>query len=261
MLTPGVFAFASVLTLPEHPGNGGLPRVEEAAKPTIDCHEVLRRMRIHWLSHIVHEMRGPLFAARGYTKLLLDERGGAVTVTQRQYLTTLIENINKIAISLNGLQEFPAQEELNLELLDITQLLYLAVADWRVKEKTLQLSEHISCHSIVTAGDSAKLSFAVHKLLGAMVEFSRYGGKIDVYARREEDEFLMRMTAAVNGPAPGAEELAAPPDLARPCEILRLHGGLASADYSHPGVCNVTVRLPLIQSEYGEREMIPGKQR
>lgn len=115
---------------------------------------------------------------------------------------------------------------------------------------------------MVTARDRAKLSFVVHKLLGAMVEFSRCGGKIDLYARREDDEFLVRMTAIVNGSAL-AEERAAPPDLARPCEILRLHGGLASADYSHPGVCNVTVRLPLVWSKYVSRKMIPrnkGKQ-
>jgi hypothetical protein len=168
--------------------------------------------------------------------------------------------MNKIAASLNSLQEFPAQEELDLEILDVTHLLEAVIADWRAQEKTLQLSEQIAPDSVVTAGDRAKLSFAVHKLLGAMVEFSRCGGKIDLYACREEDEFLVRMTAIVNGSAL-AEERAAPPDLARPCEILCLHGGLASADYSHPGVCNVTVRLPLVWSEYGEQENDSRKQR
>jgi signal transduction histidine kinase len=226
--------------------------VEQADRTAIDSQEALRKIRGHWLSHAVHEMRGPLFAARGYTKLLLDERGGEVTVTQRKYLLTILENINKLAVSVNGLQELSSQEELNLELLDFAELLQFAVADLREREKTLQLTEHIVAGPAPTAGDRAKLSFAVHKLLGTMVEFSRSGGKIDLYARREQDEFLMRISAAANGSADSSDSSVLP-DLARPCEILRLHGGVASADCPQPGICNVTVRLPLICVEQRNR--------
>ena len=226
--------------------------MEEAEKLAIDSREALRKIRNHWLSHVVHEMRGPLFAARGYAKLLLDERGGDVTVTQRKYLLTILENINKLSVSVNGLREFTSQEELNLEFLDLSDLLQLALADWRAREKTLLLTEHISTGPALTAGDRAKLSSAVHKLLGAMVEFSRSGGKIDLYARREEDEFLVRVTAAANAKEPAAVV----PDIAMPCEILRLHGGLASVDCSHPGFCNLNVRLPLILPEPSGRENV-----
>lgn len=198
--------------------------MEEATKASIDFQEALRRIRIHWLTHVIHEMRGPLFVARGYTKLLLDERRGDVTVTQRKYLDTILENIDKLSGCVNGLQEFSGQEELSLELLDLGDLLQFAVADWRDREKTLHLNEHILPGSARTAGDRAKLSFAVHKLLGAMVEFSRSGGKIDLYAKREEDEFLLRMTASANGTLTDAEPVNLA-DLTRPCEILRLHGG------------------------------------
>lgn len=234
--------------------------MEEAVKPSINLQEALRKIRIHWFSHILHDFRGPLFAARGYTKLLLEQRGGEVTVTQRKYLDTILENIEKIAGSVSHLQEFPSDQDLDLELFDFAELLHETIADFRAGTETLHLTEHIVPGPAPTAGDRAKLSFAVHKLLGAMVEFSRSGGKIDLHARREDDEFLLRMTAFASGSSAesGPEFL---PSLERPCEILRLHGGGASADCAHHGVCNVTVRLPLIWPEPDPLPPQPRQQR
>jgi len=234
--------------------------VEQAAKVSIDFQEALRSIRIHWLKHMVHDLRGPLFAARGYSKLLLDGKGGDVTVTQQRYLTTILENIEKLSGCADRLQEFSGQEELSLELIDLADVLQFVVADWRQREKTLHLNEHILPGSAPMAGDRAKLNFAVHKLLGAMVEFSRSGGKIDVYAKREEDEFLIRMTASANGSS-APQEPPSLPDLTRPCEVLRLHGGVASADCAHGGMCHITVRLPLIGPEASDARNVTLAQR
>jgi signal transduction histidine kinase len=222
--------------------------VEQATKLSIDSQVALRRIRVHWLAHKVHEMRGPLFAVRGYTKLLIEEKGGEVTVTQRRYLTTILENINKLGGCADSLQEFSAQEELSLELLDFAELLRVAVADWREREQTLRLNDQILTGPALTTGDRSKLSLAVHKLLGAMVEFSRSGGKIELHAKREEDEFLMRLAASANEPC----EPACLSDLTGPCEVLRLHGGVASVDCTHAGLFHITVRLPLIWLETGD---------
>jgi len=210
----------------------------------------LRKIHVHWLSHVIHDLRGPLFAARGYTKLLIDEKAGGVTVTQRRYLTIILENINKLAVSVNSLQEFPAPEDLDLEIIDLRELLHSIINYWRVQEKTLHLNENIFSGPAPTTGDRAKLSLAVHKLLAATVEFSRSGGTIDLYARREEDEFTMRVSAASGSAEPPAGATALP-DIAMPCEILRLHGGSASADFGRAGLYNVTVRLPLITPDSG----------
>src|SRR5579885_3737347 len=95
------------------------PRVEEAAKVSIDFQDALRNIRIHWLNHIVHEMRGPLFAARGYSKLLLDEKGGPVTATQRKYLETTLDSLDKISATIDRLHDLKAQEKLELESVDL----------------------------------------------------------------------------------------------------------------------------------------------
>lgn len=216
--------------------------MKQAVQPSIDVQEAMSKIRSHWLSHFVHELRGPLFAARGYAKLLLDEKAGEVTGTQRSYLETILENINKLSGSVSGLAQIPSSKALNLEMVDLFELVDAGLAGYR-KIETLQIREHISAGPAATIGDRAKLGLAVHKLLGAMVEFSRCDGKMDVYARCEENEFLLRITGTANVSS-GRESL---PEFDTPCQIIRLHGGAASADCRHPGQCNVSVRLPLIQ--------------
>ena len=233
--------------------------MKEAVKVSVDVQDALRRMRTHWLSHVIHDMRGPLFAARGYTKLLLDEKAGEVTVNQRRYLTTILESINKLSLSVDGLHEPPDDRDLFLEVVDLRELLE-SLATRCGEERGVEIQQHIIAAPALTAGDRAKLIFAVHKLLGAVVEFSRSRCKIDLHGRREEDEFVMRFTAAA-GDASFPVEPATPPDLAEACEILRLHGGIATADMRHPGIFNITVRLPLIWREANSPENSRREQR
>jgi len=220
--------------------------VDNAPKSLSERAEALRRIRAHWLSHVTHDFRGPLFAARGYTKLMLEERGGNVTVTQRKYLGIILDHINKLAMLVNTLQEFPSCEALQLEPVSCTELLHSAMQEWRCREKTLQFEEHLPDDPIETTADSAKLRFAVHKLLGSVVEFSRSEGKIELHAYQEEDELMVRFSGIARG-IRRASHSGLQTDIATPCEIVRLHGGMASVDSSAAETYRVTLRLPIIR--------------
>src|SRR5437868_8258764 len=80
-------------------------------------------IRAHWMSNAIHELRGPIFAARGYTKLILENRGGDVTVTQQRYLTSVLENINKLSAIVTTLQDLPSEDVLNIEQFSFRHLL------------------------------------------------------------------------------------------------------------------------------------------
>lgn len=220
--------------------------MDNEAKSPPESAEALRRIRAHWLSHVTHDFRGRLFAARGYTKLMLEERGGNVTVTQRKYLTNILDHINKLAMLVNTLQEFPSAEALNLEPVSWTELLHSVVQDWRRSEKTLRLEEHLPEGPVQTTGDRAKLRFAVHKLLGSMVEFSRSEGKVELCAQQEEDELMLRFLGTAEG-LRDASSSVLQTDIAMPCEIVRLHGGMASIEPPSAAAYRVTVRLPIIR--------------
>jgi len=231
------------------PDSEVLSLLEHSQKPAIDAHQAFESIRHHWLAHIVHDLRGPLFAARGYTKLLLEARDEGVTVTQERYLTTILENITKLAGLVETIQQAPAPSDLSLERIDLNQLLQSVVNHLQEQNKTLQLGCHFFPGPAFTIGDRAKLMLSVQQLLGAAVDFSRFGGRIELHTRSEDDEFTMRISVLPGGSMSGTNPEFVPPalpDVTIPCQILRLHGGVASADCGHSGVYNVTVRLPLI---------------
>jgi signal transduction histidine kinase len=206
----------------------------------------LSSIRAHWMSNVIHDLRGPLFAARGYTKLMLENRTGDVTVTQQRYLTSVLENISKLAEIVARLDDLPSDDALTLQQLNFRELVGEVIADWRRRENLARLSEHIPIEPMHTIGDPTKLSLAVHKLLGSAVEFTQYGGKIDLSVQHEDDEITLRISAMPDSTQSPAN-IQTWPDVASPCGILRLHGGVASVDCVPAESYHVTCRLPVIR--------------
>jgi phospho-acceptor domain-containing protein len=56
-------------------------------------------------SETFHSVRTPLMAVRGYTKMLLQESAGAVTPTQKEYLTTVLNNAERLVRIVNEIRE------------------------------------------------------------------------------------------------------------------------------------------------------------
>jgi signal transduction histidine kinase len=54
------------------------------------------------LTNLIHDLRTPLVAVRGYARMLLEERaGGVLNSTQREYLNIVLENTNQVIRMLN----------------------------------------------------------------------------------------------------------------------------------------------------------------
>jgi signal transduction histidine kinase len=218
----------------------------EFRAPQIDNSEVLRRMRIHWLSNVAHDLRGPLFAARGYANLLLEERAGTVTVTQKNYLKSVVENINKLSSIVGMLHDFPADEALDLDVFCLHDLLRGVAREWRGANSTLRFLARFPAEPLYTVGDRAKLTDAVHKLLGATYEFAQPSGTVEMNSSHAGDELTVRMRGSRDCES-GEDSFEPASDLSVPSDILRLHGGAASLDYVPGRSYDVTVRLPVIR--------------
>src|SRR5882672_10101870 len=96
-------------------------KVVEKTKP--DPYQVLDRIRSHWLSTLAHDMSGPLFAARGYTRLALEEKDGPLTASRRKYLNAVLENIDRLVALAQELNDFPAKEGLEFGAVSFRTLL------------------------------------------------------------------------------------------------------------------------------------------
>ncbi len=79
-------------------------------KTKLDGYQVLDRIRSHWLSTLAHDLSGPLFAVRGYTRLALEEKDSPLTESRRRYLTAVLENIDRLVAFAQELNDAPARD-------------------------------------------------------------------------------------------------------------------------------------------------------
>ena len=223
--------------------------MEQAAKLTVDTRDALQIIRSQWLSRIIHDFRGPIFAARGYAKLIEEGRAGDVTATQVEYLQHILTNLHKISVLVDGLHSFPSEHTLQLDQIDLIEVLQSWIRENQTSNRTLHINASLTPDRVVTIGDREKLTTSVHKLLGCAVEFSRSGGELRMDSRQEDDEFSLRITATRTGPAQDTFDLPAG-DIASACDTLRLHGGSAHVTTAADLQCHVTVRLPVVNFDF-----------
>jgi signal transduction histidine kinase len=219
--------------------------MKQAVTLQMDTSEALRQIRSHWLSRTIHDFRGPLFAARGYAKLMADGRGGEVTATQREYLEHILNSIHKITKVVDAMQHVPADDCLQLSKVDLTALIQSALP----QVETLRAHVTLPPQSISTIADAQKLGLAMHKMLTLAVKFSESGGEFDLCAQQDDGEFTLRITASRI--ANDGETTACPAEeIACISETLRLHGGVAHVDQVAPDRLRATIRLPIVNCEF-----------
>jgi len=215
----------------------------EKTKP--DSYQILDRIRSHWLSTLAHDLSGPLFAARGYTRLALEEKDSPLTAPRRKYLTSVLENINRLVTLAQELSDFPANEGFEFETVSFRTLLQQVTAEIRsgLAEKGITLTEHFSDSPLTTIGDREKLTEAVRGFLLLAVELAGRGGTVKVQALEENEKIILRFF-----PTRGDDSRETSlPDFSMPCKLWRLHGGATSVSRSPDSEYLVACELPVIR--------------
>src|SRR5690242_17566532 len=165
---------------------------------TIDRFEVLELIRRQWLSTLLHDLSNPLFAARGYLRMVLEEAGGALSEPQHRYVTAILGNISKLVTMVQELQNFPGNDAFEFEVVRLKDLLKEAVAALHTSalEGKIRLAERLSDDPLSTIGDRQKLSQAMYEFLGATIKFASPGGAVEVSAREENEKIVLEFRAA-----------------------------------------------------------------
>ncbi|HEV2201974.1 MAG TPA: HAMP domain-containing sensor histidine kinase [Bryobacteraceae bacterium] len=220
----------------------------ETLKAATDHCKVLDRMRSHWLANVIHDISGALFGARGYLRMVLEEREGVLSAPQRRYLTTAQENLSKLAALTQELNDFAGADGFDLHVVDFAGLLNQAAAASRAafSERKVQVVVELDGSPLSTCCDADKLALAMRIFLASAFEFTGSGGTVRVRAREENEKIVLQFTA---GP-PQTRRKEPAPDLSLAFRILRLHGGTASisavGDVPDEGYV-VTCELPVIR--------------
>ena len=176
-----------------------LTEIEDSLNTVVEERNTLQaimQMRSHQQVNIAHELRTPLAAIRGYARMLLDGRGGEINSRQKDYLTVVTENTNKL-INLVGwmslLTELSAQH-LKLDSFDLREIWTDCATQKREKleAKSLKLVQHIAEESFSVMGDREKLAYVFTELITAAVDLADPGGTITVdlsHGREKEVHF------------------------------------------------------------------------
>ena len=205
--------------------------------------DVLEQIQKCWLSHIVHDFSNPLFTARGYVRLLLEEREGPLTESHRRYLIVVLDNISKLVALAQELNDFPAKQGFALEAFSFRDLLEQAIANAAsvLAEKHVRLAHNLPLDTLATIGDREKLGQALDSFLSAAVQLSDPGGVVEVSAREDDQRIIVQVNSTGDPATAGS-----PPDLSKPCRLWRLHGGGTSFNRSSEGRYSLVCELPVI---------------
>ncbi|MGY2004604.1 sensor histidine kinase [Blastococcus sp. SYSU DS1024] len=169
------------------------------------------RMKDQFVSLISHELRTPLSSILGYLELVMDDEDSPLTDEQRQYLSTVERNAQRL-LRLVGDLLFTAQVEsgrftLQPADVDLAGVVRAAEETARVAAANagVRILVDVPGEALVVSGDAVRLGQACDNLVSNAVKFTPAGGEVRLVLRsmwRSADGELRP------DPVPGAEPVA-----------------------------------------------------
>jgi signal transduction histidine kinase len=159
----------------------------------------LIEMRSHLQANVAHELRTPLAAIRGYSRMILDGRGGEINSTQKEYLRIVTENTNRL-IGMVGWMSYVAElssQHFKLSAFDLRDAWTDAARANRqiVAEKSLSVTEQIPDESFLVVGDREKLTYVLGELVGAAATLASASSAIALeFSHGREKEVTVKLS-------------------------------------------------------------------
>ena len=191
-------------------------------------------MSTHLQSNVAHEMRTPLAAVRGYSRMVLEGDAGDLIPTQREYLEIAIDNTNKLIHLVNWMTRVTeGSEKLTLTSVDLRELWRdcssshskeLANAGVRIEEAP------IPAGSYSFLADKAKMQRVFQQMLRAAAQFAERGTTLKLeFSRPRRGGLALKLSGMTIGAAAEALEFPfngpAQDILSDVHDIISMHGG------------------------------------
>jgi signal transduction histidine kinase len=153
----------------------------------------LDRMKTEFVSQVSHELRTPLTAIKGFTELLLEDDGSSANEEQREYLTIVKSNVDRLVALINDLLDISRIESgkivLNLEAVDVATLVQAVATTMQPllerKEQTIAVCTEPGLPAV--HADQDRVMQVLTNLVGNAHKYTGTGGTIDVDASRQGD--------------------------------------------------------------------------
>jgi signal transduction histidine kinase len=152
------------------------------------------RLKDEFIGAVSHELRTPMTSVKGYTQLLAMGSLGPVNDTQREFLTTIHANAERMITLINDLLEFTKIEagsvELDLRAMRFGEALGSSIMELRreIQSREHELLVNIQSGLPMVYVDAACFDKILFNMLQNAVKYTPSGGSIRVDAREITDD-------------------------------------------------------------------------
>ncbi len=238
--------------------------------------EEVQAQRPKFISVVTHELRLPLTAIQGYTDLLLKGLGGEVSPQQRQFLETIRNNVQRMAVLLERLSDMGKLESGRLQVqrqpVRLSEVLTQVALRYgplcAAKGQTLQVE--VPDDLPPAQGDPQRLEQVFEALVDNAHRYTPQGGHITLGARPTPTEIQVWVQDTGVGITPQDRERLFQPFFRSEAAAVREHpgwglslhvagllvqrmGGRITVETAPGQGSTFTVHLPLAQGQLDEK--------
>jgi signal transduction histidine kinase len=155
--------------------------------------QAANKAKSEFVSLVTHELRVPLTSIRGYTDLLLGEMAGPISEPQREFLSTVKRNLDRMSVLIRDLSDINRIEsgrmQFDMSAFDLLEVVEHVASDLQEaiegREQTLQLDLPEMLPDVY--GDQTRIAQVLTNLVSNAYKYTPQEGQITVRARREAD--------------------------------------------------------------------------
>ena len=172
----------------------------------------INRAKSEFVSIVSHELRTPMTSLKGYAELLLSDVVGPLTDTQRQFLTIIRNNVERLIELVNDLLDISRIETGRLELkpmpVQLSAYVNVVVETLRVRgdEKQHVIEIAVPDTLPLVRADANRLTQILTNLMGNAIAYTPPGGRIRVSAHADDLFAVIQVSDSGIGIAPADQQ-------------------------------------------------------
>lgn len=172
-------------------------RVEKEARKAKISAEIANHAKSQFLANMSHELRTPLNAIIGFSEILKEGSFGTLNDKQGEYITDVWRSGKHLLSLINDILDLSKVEAGMIALefgeFDLKTVIHGCLS--MIKEKAMKhniaVSEDIKDDVVPAKADVRRIKQVIFNLLSNAVKFTPDGGKVDIEAKRGENEIVV----------------------------------------------------------------------
>lgn len=159
---------------------------------------LLDELKNEFVSNVSHELRTPLSIIKSYVEAILDQVEPEDYETQRDFLTVINEETDRLTLLVNDLLDISRMEsgkfDLSLASLSLSDIIYAVIAGMDKRNNHHEIITNMPVNLPAVYADRDKITQVLINLLNNAVKFSPEGGKVEIQLEKKKDKLWCRIS-------------------------------------------------------------------